>query len=47
VLRVAAAAVLMLAVAAIVYVASHGHVYFFPLIVILGLPLAALLRKPN
>ncbi|HZY96731.1 MAG TPA: hypothetical protein VFE35_06490 [Candidatus Cybelea sp.] len=36
----------MLVVAAIVYALSSGHVYFFPFLLILGVPLGALLRKP-
>jgi hypothetical protein len=35
----------MLAVAAVVYVASRGHVFFFPFVLFLGLPLAALWRS--
>jgi hypothetical protein len=35
----------MFAVAAIVYVASHGHIFFLPFVLILGLPLAALLLR--
>jgi hypothetical protein len=36
----------MLAVAAIVYALSHGHIFLFPFVLILGVPLAALLRRP-
>jgi hypothetical protein len=36
----------MLGAAAIVYALSGGHVYFFPFLLILGAPLAALVRKP-
>jgi hypothetical protein len=37
----------MLAVAAIVYALSRGHVYFFPFILFLGVPLFALFRGPT
>ncbi len=36
----------MLLAAAIVYALSSGHILFFPFLLILGAPLAALLRKP-
>jgi len=36
----------MLAAAAIVYALSRGHVFFFPFLLILGVPLAWLFRKP-
>jgi hypothetical protein len=35
----------MLAVAAIAFALSRGHVFFFPFILILGLPLVALFRR--
>jgi hypothetical protein len=35
----------MLAVAAIGYALSRGHVFLFPFVLILGVPLAALLRR--
>jgi len=35
----------MLAIAAVVYVLSRGHIYFFPFVLILGLPLAALFGR--
>lgn len=44
-LRIVVAIILMLAVAAIVYVASRGHVFFLPFVLILGLPLGALLSR--
>jgi hypothetical protein len=36
----------MLVAAAIVYALSSGHILFFPFLLILGVPLATLLRKP-
>jgi hypothetical protein len=36
----------MLVVAAIVYALSSGHIYFFPFLLILGVPLATLIRRP-
>jgi hypothetical protein len=44
-LRVVAATAVMVAVAAIVYAASKGHVFFFPFILLLGVPIAALVRR--
>lgn len=37
----------MVAVAAIVYALSRGHVYFFPFVLILGLPFLAFFRPPR
>lgn len=37
----------MLAVAAIVYALSHGHVLLFPFVLILGVPLLGFLRIPR
>jgi len=36
----------MLAVAATVYAASRGHIFLFPFVLILGVPLAALFGRP-
>lgn len=46
VLRILAATALMLAVAATVYAASRGHIFLFPFVLILGVPLAALFGRP-
>ena len=37
---------IMLAVAAIVYALSRGHIFFLPFVLILGLPLATLFARP-
>lgn len=37
-LRVVAALAAMLVLAAIVFVVSRGHVFFFPLVLLLGVP---------
>jgi hypothetical protein len=49
VLRILAATALMLAIAAIVFALSRGHVLFFPFLLILGVPLLALfkIRPPS
>ena len=44
--RAGFALAIMLAAAAIVYTLSRGHVFFFPFLLILGVPLALLFRKP-
>jgi hypothetical protein len=36
----------MLAVAALAYALSKGHVFLFPFVLILGVPLVALFRRP-
>ena len=38
---------MMFAAGAIAYVLSRGHVYFFPFILFLGIPLVALFRPPR
>ncbi|MBV8196905.1 MAG: hypothetical protein JO263_02110 [Candidatus Eremiobacteraeota bacterium] len=44
--RVAVATLLMLVAAAIAYMLSSGHVFFFPFLLILGAPLALAFRRP-
>jgi hypothetical protein len=47
VLRIGVAILLMIVVAGIAYVGTRGHLFLFPFVLILGLPLLGLFRRPS